>query len=327
MSVKERTLSHLLAQRGQFISGEALAEMLGVSRSAVWKEIESLRKDGYQIDAVPHKGYRFCDTADLLSAAEVTQYLSANARSAMHISVEREVDSTNAILRRLEAQGAEEGTVLIASAQTNGRGRLGRQFHSPADTGIYLSLLLRPVCAAEQAITITTAAAVAVCEAIDSTTDQHAEIKWVNDIFVNKKKVCGILTEAAMNIESGRLDYAVLGIGINAYLPDGGFPDELQLIAGALKNEHTAGFRSRLSAEILSRFWNLYTTPPADLAEQYRRRSFVCGKKITVHRGGNALPATALDIDDHYSLRVRYEDGREESLSSGEISVRLAREE
>lgn len=327
MSTKERTLSHLLEQRDQFISGETLAEMLGVSRSAVWKEIESLRADGYKIDAVPHKGYRLCGTNDLLSAAEIMHHLSADARRTMRISVEREVDSTNAILRRQAAQGAEEGTVLIASAQTQGRGRLGRQFHSPADTGIYLSLLLRPVCAAEQAITITTAAAVAVCEAIEATTGQRAEIKWVNDIFVNGKKVCGILTEAAMSIESGRLDYAVLGIGVNAYLPDGGFPDELREIAGAVRTEHTAGFRSRLSAEILSRFWGYYTAPPADLAKEYRQRSFVCGKRITVHRGGTALSATALHIDDHYSLRVRYDDGQEEALSSGEISVRLAKEE
>lgn len=327
MTAKERVLSLLLARRGQFTSGETLADSLGVSRTAVWKEINALRADGYTITAVPNKGYQLVDTCDLLSAAEISSGLSEKTRRVMQIQVEREVDSTNAVLRRQAMQGGKEGLVLIASAQTQGRGRLGRQFYSPADTGIYLSLLLRPVCAAEQAVSITTAAAVAVCEAIESLTDEQAQIKWVNDIFVSGKKVCGILTEAAMNLESMRLDYAVLGIGINAYAPEEGFPDALREIAGALKSTREESFRSRLCAEILSRFWDCYTAPDANLAERYRRRCFVCGKKITVHRGGTSVPATAIDITDNYSLRVRYEDGREEALSSGEISVRLCEED
>lgn len=261
---------------------------------------------------------------DVLSADEIRSHLPADARAAMRIRTEQLVDSTNTRLRESAEQGETEGAVLIAAEQTKGHGRLGRSFHSPAQTGIYLSMLLRPTDSAAQAVSITTAAAVAVCEAIEALTQQKAQIKWVNDIFVRGKKVCGILTEGKLNLQSGQLDYAVLGIGINAYEPEGGFPAELREIAGALLTDPIPAFRSRLCAEILSRFWKYYTAPPDNLCDRYRTRSFVCGKRITVLRGGQSAQATAIDITDNYNLLVRYDDGSEEALSSGEISVRLS---
>lgn len=320
-SVKERLLPLLSGE--DYISGENAAEILGVSRSAVWKAVESLRQDGYGIEAVTNRGYRIRPDSDVLAAGEIEKNLT-ELRGKLNIEVKNTVTSTNAVLKEMALKGAEEGTVLAASEQTAGRGRFARKFFSPSDSGIYMSILLRPTLSCEKAVNITTAAAVAVAETVEELTGRKTGIKWVNDVLIENRKISGILTEAAINVESGTLDYAILGIGLNAYVPDGGFPDEISGIAGAIYDERKSGQRARLAALVLEKFFGYYEKiGSADCLEAYRKRCIVLGREITVISVDGSKPATALEIDENYRLHVIYPDKRQEFLSSGEISIKL----
>lgn len=239
------------------------------------------------------------------------------------------VTSTNDLLKDLAQNGAREGTVIIASSQTGGRGRgVGRRFYSPEGSGLYMSLLLRPNGGAENSLGITTAAAVAVCRAIVRETGKEPKIKWVNDIIVDGKKVCGILTEAAFSSAGTGLDYAVLGIGINLFSPKEGFPEDIKDIAGALCDVPVTDLRQRLARSVLEEFKDIYLGGMSDHMKAYRRFSCVIGREVRVYRSPFALTAEpdaiayAYGIDDECRLLIRYPDGREEALFSGEISVR-----
>ena len=319
MTTKEKLLTLLEARQGSFVSGEEIAGTLKLSRAAVCKAVKALRQEGYSIDAVTNRGYSLSAEGDILSAQGVKKYLNRDLR----ITVSPEVDSTNAALRRQAEQDAPEGTVVIANAQTRGRGRCGRTFYSPGDTGVYLSLLLRPVYAdPRQTVTLTAAAAVAMCQAMEALGVENPQIKWVNDIFLNGKKVCGILTEAAFSLETGAPEYLVLGAGINAYLPREGFPPELEGIAGALWKKTVPDGKNKLAAAFLNRFLTLYAAGnPAAFLEDYRRRSLVVGKEITVVAGEKERKAFATGIDDNCRLLVEYESGETAALSYGEVRI------
>ena len=231
-------------------------------------------------------------------------------------------DSTNAVARAAGAAGEAEGLVILAGEQTAGRGRLGRSFFSPGATGLYMSLLLRPGLPPEQCIRITTAAAVAVCRAVEKLTGETPGIKWVNDIFLHGRKVCGILTEAAFDGQAG-LQYAVLGIGINVMPPEGGFPPEIAEIAGSLFSEFVPGRREIVAAEVLNCLAEvLQGLADGKHAEEYRARSIVLGQRVNI-LGGSGGEAVVTDIDPECRLHLRRDDGREEILSTGEISIRL----
>ena len=216
MSVKDEVLKELENNKGDYISGGQLADNLGVSRNSVWKAIKALEKSGYEINAIPNKGYCLAEKNDILSSYSIKQHLK---NPHLDISVFSSVTSTNTILKEMAEQGAKEGTVIIAEEQTAGRGRTGKQFYSPKGTGIYISILLRPDIPAEESLFLTTSAAVATARAIEDVSDKRALIKWVNDIYLEDKKTCGILTEGAFNVETGKLDYAIVGIGINKQIP------------------------------------------------------------------------------------------------------------
>ena len=322
MTVKERLLPMLFENRDRFISGEEEAEKLGVSRTAVWKAIASLKEDGYKITAVTNKGYRLEDDCDVLSKTEIERFAGSLA-DRLNITVKQTVTSTNAVLKE-KADGLSEGTVLIASEQISGRGRFTRKFYSPSGSGIYMSIFLRPSLSAADSVLITTAAAVAVSLAAEELSGRKTGIKWVNDVLIGGKKVCGILTEAALDIESGKLNYAVLGIGLNAYEPDGGFPDEIKEIAGAIFEKRSDSLKNKLAAKVLTYFFRFYDTlDRRDFLKIYRERSIVTGKKILVVSADKKIPATAIGIDGDCRLEVLYDDGRREFLSSGEISTEL----
>ena len=320
MRVRDAVLSELMNKRGEFLSGEQLAADLSVSRSAVWKAIGQLRGEGYPIEAATNRGYRLTG-GDVLSREGIRRYLK---HPEIDVHVYSSVGSTNTLLKAWAEDGCAEGTVAAAEEQTSGRGRLGRSFYSPKGTGLYLSILLRPEAKAEAALPITTAAAVAAAEAIESLSGREAQIKWVNDIFLDSKKVCGILTEASVDLETGGLHYAIVGIGINVLRPADGFPEELQDVAGAIFDScDEPDLRSRLSAELLDRFFDRYRgLGSEECFEAYRRRCFVLGKRVTVLSGGVAVAdAEVLDLERDYSLRVRYDDGLIATLNSGEVSV------
>ena len=240
-----------------------------------------------------------------------------------------EVDSTNNIAKKRGLSGEPEGYLAVAESQTAGRGRLGRTFVSP-ENGIYMSLLLRPSCSPAEALRITPIAAVAVAEAITALCGRRAEIKWVNDIYMDGRKVCGILTESVFASETEGLDFAVLGIGINLSEPEGGFPKEISDIAGAIYEYKKApeNFREQLIAEVWNRFMECYRDlGNPEIVGRYREYSFLPGRQVLVIENtaaaGDARPATVLGIGDDYGLLVRYEDGAEETLSTGEVSLKL----
>ena len=221
MTTKETILAALTAAKGTAVSGAQMAERAGVSRAAVWKAICALRDEGYVIDAVTRGGYTLHADDGRLTAAAVAAHLHTDG---LALTALQSTDSTNTRIRVLAEDGAPEGTVVVAAAQTAGRGRSGKSFLSPAGTGLYMSILLRPALTMGDSLLITTAAAVAVSRAIERVAGCEAKIKWVNDVYVDEKKVCGILTEGALDLENGGLRYAILGIGINICPPDGGFP-------------------------------------------------------------------------------------------------------
>ena len=324
MNTKEQLLALFEQNRGTYFSGETLAEQLQISRTAVWKAVNALRGDGYPIVAAQNKGYALAPHSDILSAAGVEKYL-AGAAADVSVHVIPTVDSTNTRVKEIAGSGEPEGYVLIASQQTAGRGRRGHSFFSPEGTGVYLSILLRPhYASAEQASALTTMAAVAVCEAIEDVSDSRAQIKWVNDVFIGSRKVCGILTEASFSMEDGSLEYAVLGVGINAVTPEGGFPEEIRDIAAAVFSEPADDGKNRLAAAFLNRFMAIYTDPdPSAYVERYRRRCMVIGREVQVISPTETRTALALDVDSACRLIVRFPDGHEETLFSGEIRVKL----
>jgi BirA family biotin operon repressor/biotin-[acetyl-CoA-carboxylase] ligase len=324
MDLKEKVLETLEQNKGHYISGAELAETLFVSRNTVWKAVKALTAEGHRITAVTNKGYCLETASDVLSKAGIEKFLGSDAEI-FDVEFQKSCVSTNALVKERAAAGEKEGKVIVAGMQTSGRGRHGRSFYSPEGTGVYFSLLLRPGVTASDAVLITTAAATAAAQAIESVTGLEASIKWVNDIYVRGKKVCGILTEGAFDMESGGLQYAVLGIGINVAAPEGGFPGELSGIAGSLYDGAPADsdIRSRVIAETLRKFWAFYMklTEKTYLVN-YRERSFVVGRDVDVVTGDLVRRARALAIDDSCRLVVRYEVGKIEALSSGEVSVR-----
>lgn len=322
MELKHQILKILEENRGNNVNGSKLAKELYVTRSAVWKAIKALQKDGYNITAVTNRGYCLLPDNDIVSAESITPLLRDKAKNFI-LDVRQSVTSTNSIAKELAAQGSPAGTVIIAREQTEGKGRMGRTFYSPKATGIYFTIILRPALNLEDSMLITTAAAVAVARAIETVSKQRAEIKWVNDIFVNGKKVCGILTEASLNFESGCLEYAVAGIGINIETKD--FPQEIQQTAGSLFEAKPGNcpVTSILLAEILNNLAScMDTLNSKQYLPEYRSRSFLLGKNILILKGKETIPAKAIDIDEKARLVVEYEDHRIEALNSGEVSIR-----
>lgn len=317
MNLKEQILGALLS--GREISGEELARRFFVSRNAVWKAVGQLRREGYEISAGTNRGYRLSAFGDRLSEAVLRHALGGERQIVFY----PEIGSTNTEAKRLAEAGAPEGTLVVADMQSEGRGRRGRSFISPAGKGLYMSVILRPSAMAADAACLTAFAAVATAEAIEALVPLSVGIKWVNDLFLKGRKVAGILSEASLDLESGGLSYAVIGIGIN--VQSGGIPPELSEIAISL--EEASGQRidrAALCAGIVRGLEGAEAALAGGLyLPEYRRRSTVIGRRVTVLRGGEEYSATVLGIDDRAGLIVRTDEGEECVLSSGEISVRV----
>ena len=319
MSTKNDVLSALMAE-SEGISGERLARRLNLSRNSVWKAIGQLRNEGYGIDAATNRGYRLVSTPDRVSEPEIRRWLKAEcigARMELHESM----DSSNTRAKAAAAAGAPHGYLVIAETQSQGRGRFGRAFFSPEHSGVYVSYVLRPTLPAEQAVMLTSMAAVAVARAIETVASVDVKIKWVNDLYINMRKVCGILCEASMDFESGQLEYAVLGIGVNVAAMM--FPPELKDIATSIVNECGQPVsRSRLIAEISNQLEALYPQlATGEFMAESRARSNVIGRDVTVLRGNEQFPAHVLDIDGQGRLVIQTGDGIAR-VGSGEISVK-----
>ncbi|MGN0658251.1 MAG: biotin--[acetyl-CoA-carboxylase] ligase [Emergencia sp.] len=322
MSTRTELLQLLLDNTGTFLSGQKIGEELNVSRNAVWKAMQQLKDEGYHIESKPSTGYRLKTKSNMLTEDSVSGFL----RHPCRLQVFDSVDSTNNVAK--EAPSGDTPLLIIANKQTAGRGRLGRSFESPAGTGLYLTMALHPDFDLDKALYVTMAAAVAVCRAVDKVAGVKTRIKWVNDLFYKEKKVCGILTEAQTNFETGRIDRLIIGIGVNCF--PGSFPEELKDIAGCLSRDRSSFSRGRLAAEIYNETMDiLQDLESRTFLREYRSRCFILGKNITVHPNlsEKGIRARAIDIDDNGGLVVEYLEGRKnrqmETLTTGEVSIRM----
>lgn len=333
MSTKEEVLNLLNMNKGSFISGQDIAGRLNVSRAAVWKAIKGLENDGLNIEAVTNKGYRLGGGADIINPGYIEEKLR-EAGLEVQVIYKDETGSTNEDAVSLLKE-SDRPVLVIADKQVKGRGRKGRDFFSPKGTGLYMSLAMHDALSLMKTVKVTAVAAVAVARAIDENVyrgENKALIKWVNDIYVDDKKVCGILSEAMISMEDGDGGTVVVGMGINVYEPRGGFPPDIKDKAGALiyrdeKKEGTGRLRSDLAAGTVKHFLQ-YLSEPGESLKIYREKSNLTGKYVLVNsfvpgdkRAGSRALVTG--IDDECRLLIKYEDGREEALSSGEVSVVL----
>lgn len=246
-------------------------------------------------------------------------------QDAFDFDVRKVVASTNDIAKDLAHRGAKEGTVVISQEQTAGKGRRGKKFYSPSASGVYMSIILRPKYNANQSLLITVASAVAVARTVEKNSGKEAKIKWVNDVFCNDKKVSGILTESSFNAKNGRIDFIVLGIGINIQEPKGGFPSELEDIAISMFQENVfSDVRSKIIAQVLEEFWFFYLNLEEKVfLQEYKDRSILIGRQIKIINQDKAQIATVLEIDDECRLKVKMQSDEIKVLSSGEVSIVL----
>ena len=249
------------------------------------------------------------------------EFLNHPAR--WQITDTEETASTNGDLKLLAQQGAPHGRVLLAKRQTAGRGRMGRSFFSPDGTGLYLSVLLRPDCSAEECGRITQTAAVAALRAAQKFCEDEIQIKWVNDLYRNGKKICGILTEGEADPTTGKLSYAVVGAGFNLCPPQEGFPPELTKIAGSLRDAFAPALRLRLAAEFLNELETCLTLPFSEILAEYRERSLLTGKRVCSPTNTFSGTAEVLGIDENGGLLLKTETGETRTLTCGEVSVKL----
>lgn len=323
MSVKDDVAAALESSCGEYVSGQELAQRLGCTRGAVWKAVRALQQQGYEISASTNKGYCLETDCDVISENGIKKYLDPELVKSIKIELFECVDSTNNVARQYAVKGADEGTVVIALEQNGGKGRLGRSFFSPLGTGLYMSIILRPKLQIGQAVRITTCAALAVCEAIERATGEKTFIKWVNDVYLRGAKVCGILTEASLSMENGGIDYAVLGIGVNVYEPQGGFPKQLNGVAGAVAKERKSELKNKLAGGIISSFMRYYSDiEKGGFRDDYSRRLIWKGEDIFIITKQGKIPCTIVDVDDDCKLLVTLENGEQRLISSGEISIR-----
>lgn len=315
-----------LKESDGYLSGQQLCEHFQVSRTAVWKIIEQLKEEGYQIKAVRNKGYRLIDSPDVMSRAEIESLTKGRWAGAKVVYYE-ETDSTNTRAKEAGEKGEEQGchgTLFVAERQVAGKGRRGRGWESPAGSSIYMTLLLRPPVAPARAPQMTLLMAAAVVEGIRRVTGISCGIKWPNDIVLDGKKVCGILTE--MSAEMTCINYVVIGVGINVNQET--FPAEIQDRAVSLKQKTGMSIRrSELIAAVLGEFETCYETflrteDLSELREAYNRMLVNRGQEVKVLEPGNEYTAYALGINDAGELIVKKGDGQEKRIYAGEVSVR-----
>lgn len=318
--MKEKILEFLAQSKGSYVSGEHISEELGISRAAVWKHMKALREEGYTIESSSRRGYMLPLEADVLIPSEIESRLDTEFVG-RHIVFLESIDSTNDHAKKI-ASKAPDGTLVLADEQTKGKGRMDRAWSSQKGEGVWMSLVLKPNIAPHRASVITLIAGAAVARALERF-GADAKIKWPNDILLEGKKLCGILTEMSAQME--RIDYIVLGIGINVSTME--FPDELKDIATSLKSEGHLLERMDIIIAVLEEFERMYSAyvKTGDASEAIgicREKSSLIGRDIYVISWSGKVPAKALDISGEGDLVVEYEDGSVERVISGEVSVR-----
>ena len=338
MTTKQKVFEILTENKGSYISGEKLAQECGVSRAAIWKAVKAIRDEGFAIEGTNNNGYTLAgeQTQDILSKAGI-EYALGQAFpefAQSHIEFFKTIDSTNTYAKKLAAQDAVKNhqAIIAAETQTAGRGRIGRSFESPAGTGVYLSLVITPKGGISKPAVITASAAVAVCRVIKKLFGIQPAIKWINDIYVNNdgalKKAVGILTEGITNFETGHIESAVIGIGVNIKPNAKIKKSEAKNIAGFLTEaavDVKVPSRARFIAEIAGQVFKILQEPLPGVIEEYKSMMFLTGKTLTVYPligdDKTAYEAKAIDIDEEAGLIVELKDGTRKTLSSGEVTL------
>lgn len=322
MKTKTEILKLLKESEG-FLSGQELCNSLGVSRTAIWKVISQLREEGYRIEAVPNRGYHLVMSADVITEAELQSRMEGGLAGSCLVYYD-EVDSTNNQAKRLGEAGAPDGTLVTADYQTAGKGRRGRGWVSERGTGIWMSLMLRPDIPPSSASMLTLVAAMAVVKGIKDATGLDTMIKWPNDIVMNGKKICGILTE--MSAEVDKIHYVVIGIGINANIRE--FPEEIREKATSLYLESGQVIvRSQVIASVMKAMDGYYeeflkTGELSGLVEEYECHLVNKGEEVLVLAASGEYKGISLGIDKTGELLVQLNDGTVNHVVSGEVSVR-----
>ncbi len=322
------TLSQILrALRGAGdtgIAGTEISNALGISRAAVWSHIEELRNLGYGIDAGPHKGYRLNEIPDILIADDLMSQLPENSIIGNQIRVFRETASTNQLVDQMGLAGEPEGLVVFAESQTQGRGRLGRKWISPAKKGLWFSVLLRPPVRPPQMTQLTVIAATALSRAIKKTTSLAPEIKWPNDILINGKKVAGVLTE--MSAEPDRVLHAVLGIGLDVNLEAQDFPDDIKEIATSIRQEYGQHIlRSTLAVQLLKAlnedYQRILNGQFKSVSEEWEAQCVTLQKHVRIHQMNQTIEGFAESLDNEGALMIRNASGRLERITGGDVTI------
>jgi BirA family transcriptional regulator, biotin operon repressor / biotin---[acetyl-CoA-carboxylase] ligase len=307
------------------VSGADLADQLGISRAAIWARIQELRLLGYEIQASPHEGYRLRSVPDVLHADDLLSLLGPGMVIGRDIRVFQETTSTNDVVDKLGRDGVKEGVVVFAESQTKGRGRLGRNWVSARAKGLWFSVLLRPPLAPESATQITVASATAMARAIRNVSGLPAEIKWPNDILVNDRKICGILTE--MTAELDKINYIVLGIGVNANFAPSDFPADLRKTATSLAIEAGRPFqRSEVALAILTELDRDYARVRSGqfeaLADEWESSCTTIGRNVEIACGQRIVHGRAESLDPAGALLVRTQHGHLERIIGGDVTLR-----
>ena len=321
MKTKDIVLRELEKNRANYISGQELAEKLNISRTAIWKAINTLKESGFQIESQTKLGYKLLEKDDKLSEEGIRKGLREELKD-IDIIVYDEIDSTNTeAKRRLYSSDVKDFTVIVSDMQKSGRGRTGKSFASPKGSGVYFSIILHPKDFYDFSYfdLTTVKAAVAVAEGIKEATGKEAEIKWVNDLFINGRKICGILSELDADFESRSVKSVIVGIGINVNEPkDDSFKD-LKDIAGYIG---TDVIRNEILSSILNAFYeNNYVKKDKEIIDYYKKYSLVIGKDLTFELNGKKYTAKGVDINDKGNLIVDTGEKRI-TLSSGEVSIK-----
>lgn len=321
MSTKSQVLTLLMKQTPEFISGEDMAQQLSLSRTAVWKAINTLKKEGHIISSSRNKGYRY-DKSDVLSAEGIRLALDPTTPK-LSITVLDASESTMKDAKLAAINGQPNNTLIVADIQEAPKGRFDRPFFSKAGSGIYMSILLRPNQLFDDMAQYTVIMAVAASRAMDDATQTQTEIKWVNDIYLSGKKVGGILSEAISDVESGQISTVIIGVGINFSLKQNEFPTSLRDKATSLFPKETPSItRNELIGAIWNQFYKiLHQLPKQDFLEEYRQKSFVLGKTVSFTQNGIDYEGRATVINERGELVVQLQTGTEKVLSSGEISL------
>jgi len=320
--MRREILRALRERHGSHVSGAELAARLGASKVAIWKHIQALRKEGYDIDSKPKIGYRLVAAPDLLLPYEVEDGLRTDFIG-KEIHHHRQVSSTQEAAKGLAAEGAKEGTAVIAEIQARGKGRRGREWHSPAG-GVYMSVILMPQMSPARAPLLTLLAGVAVAKVLRHLYDLKAELKWPNDVMVDDRKICGILTE--MTAETEAVDYCIVGIGINANIKLADFPSKFRETTTSLKEELGKNVsRAELVRRLLEEMERLYNVfregGPAPILKEWKALTNTLGALVRITDTG-VIEGRAVDVDQDGALIVELADGSLKRVIAGDVSLR-----